>query len=70
MPQVVSQILIQGSKQKIYDVIKEMTAYPRFMPNLVSVEIIEQGEGTDLTRWVSDVDGRRIVWTERDNFYP
>ena len=70
MPQVVSQILIQGSKQKIYDVIKEMTAYPRFMPSLVSVEIIEQGEGTDLTRWVSDVDGRRIVWTERDNFYP
>ena len=70
MPQVVSQIVIQGSKQKIYDVIKDMTAYPRFMQNLLSVEILEQGENTDLTHWVSDVDGRRIVWTERDNFYP
>ena len=70
MPQVVSKIVIQGSKQKIYDVIKDMTAYPRFMQNLLSVEILEQGENTDLTHWVSDVDGRRIVWTERDNFYP
>lgn len=70
MPQVVSQIVIQGSKQKIYDVIKDMTAYPQFMQNLLSVEILEQGENTDLTHWVSDVDGRRIVWTERDNFYP
>jgi coenzyme Q-binding protein COQ10 len=70
MPQVVSQLVMRGSKEKIYAVIKEMTAYPRFMPNLVSVEVLEQGENTDLTHWVSDVDGRRIVWTERDTFYP
>lgn len=70
MPQVVSQLVMRGSKEKIYAVIKEMTAYPRFMPNLVSVEMLEQGENADLTHWVSDVDGRRIVWTERDKFYP
>ena len=70
MPQVVSQLVMRGSKEKIYAVIKEMTAYPRFMPNLVSVEMLEQGENTDLTHWVSDVDGRLIVWTERDKFYP
>lgn len=70
MPQVVSQIIIQGSKEKIYTVIKNMTDYPKFMQDLVSVEILEQGKETDITHWVSNVEGRRIAWTERDNFYP
>lgn len=70
MPQVVSQIIIRSSKEKIYTVIKNMKDYPKFMPDLISVEILEQGKDTDITHWISNVEGRRITWTERDNFYP
>ena len=40
------------------------------MKDLVSVEILERGEDYTVSHWVSNVDGRKIVWTERDTFYP
>ena len=40
------------------------------MKDLVSVEILERGENTTVSHWVSNVDGRKIVWTEKDTFYP
>lgn len=70
MPFVKSEIVIRGDRRDIYDVIRDMEAYPRFMKSLVSVEVLERGKDHDLSRWVSNVDGRRIVWTERDEFYP
>ena len=70
MPLVKSEIVLRGDKQKIYDVIKDMPSYPKFMKDLVSVEILEEGDNTDVSHWVSNVDGRKIVWTERDVFYP
>ena len=53
MPYVESKTTIKGDGAKIYDIIKDMAAYPNFMHDLVS-----------------NVDGRKIVWTERDTFYP
>ena len=70
MPFVKSEIVIKGEKQKIYDVIKDMASYPKFMKNLVSVEVLEEGENYDISHWVSNVDGRKIIWTERDDFDP
>ena len=70
MPFVKSEIVIKGEKQRIFDVIQDMASYPKFMKNLVSVEVLEKGENYDISHWVSNVDGRKIVWTERDDFYP
>ncbi|MGI6262887.1 MAG: type II toxin-antitoxin system RatA family toxin [Succiniclasticum sp.] len=70
MPFVKTEMVMRGEKQAIYDVIKDMVSYPKFMKNLESVEVLEQDGNTDLTHWVSNVDGRKIVWTERDVFYP
>ena len=70
MPFVKSEIVIKGDKQKIFDVIQDMASYPRFMKNLVSVEVLERGDNYDISHWVSNVDGRKIVWTERDDFFP
>lgn len=47
-----------------------MEDYPRFMESLVSVTVLERGKNYDISHWVSNVDGRKIVWTERDDFYP
>lgn len=70
MPYVEAKTLIRGDGHKIYDIVKNMEAYPNFMKDLVSVEILERGDNYDISHWVSNVDGRRIVWTERDDFYP
>ena len=53
MPFVKSEIVIKGEKQKIYDVIKDMASYPKFMKNLVSVEVLEEGENYDISHWGS-----------------
>lgn len=70
MPCVETKIVIKGDSQPIFAIIKNMEAYPSFMQDLVSVEVLERGENTTLSHWVSNVDGRKIVWTERDTFYP
>ena len=44
MPYVESKTTIKGDGAKIYDIIKDMAAYPNFMHDLVSVEILERGE--------------------------
>lgn len=70
MPYVETKTVIKGDGTKIYDIIKGVAAYPSFMKDLVSVEILERGEDYTISHWVSNVDGRKIVWTERDTFYP
>ena len=70
MPFVKSDILIKVNKNAIYQVIQNMEDYPRFMESLVSVTVLERGKNYDISHWVSNVDGRKIVWTERDDFYP
>ena len=70
MPYVESKITINGDDNKIYEIIKDMASYPNFMKDLVSVEILERGENYTISHWVTNADGRRIVWTERDTFYP
>ena len=61
---------IKAAPTKIYAIVKDRAAYPNFMKDLVSVEILERGENYTISHWVSNVDGRKIIWTERDTFYP
>ena len=58
MPCVETKIVINGDSKPIFEIIKNMEAYPSFMHDLVSVEILERGENTTVSHWVSNVDGR------------
>lgn len=68
MPYVEVTLDVSSEPGKIYPILKEMTKYPEFMPDLISVELLERKENTTLTRWVSNVDGKIIKWTELDIF--
>jgi coenzyme Q-binding protein COQ10 len=68
MPYVEVSLVVSGGPEKIYPILKDMEKYPEFMADLKSVEVIERSENTTLSRWVSNVDGRIIKWTERDIF--
>lgn len=68
MPFVEVKMPINSSREEIYPIIKDMEKYPQFMPDLVSVAVIERTDNTTTTKWVSNVDGRIIRWTELDTF--
>ncbi len=68
MPYVEVVMSIGCEKEKIYPIIKDMEKYPAFMKDLVSVEVIDRTETTTTTKWVSNVDGKIIKWTELDTF--
>ena len=67
MPYVEAKTTIKGSGKEIFDIVKDMAGYPSFMKDVISVDILEVGENYDVSHWVTNADGRRIVWTERDD---
>lgn len=68
MPCVETSLAIKGDCETIYAFIKDMEQYPRFMTNLISVEVLERTETTTITKWKSNVDGIEINWKELDSF--
>ncbi|MPM30713.1 hypothetical protein SDC9_77263 [bioreactor metagenome] len=68
MPYVEVALPVKAKPEEVYPILKEMDKYPDFMDDLKSVEIIDRKGNTTLTRWVSNVDGRIIKWTELDTF--
>lgn len=68
MPFVEVVISIDCNREKIYPILKDMEKYPEFMKDLVSVEILERTGHNTVSKWVSNVDGRVIKWTELDTF--
>lgn len=68
MPYVEVALVIHCGREKIYPILKDMEKYPQFMSDLVSVEVLERRDNSTVTKWVSNVDGRIIKWTELDTF--
>ena len=68
MPYVEVKLPVASSAALIYPIIRDMEKYPQFMKDLVSVEVLDRTANTTTTRWVSNVDGRIIRWTEVDVF--
>jgi len=68
VPYVEVTMPVRATPGEIYPILKEMDKYPEFMPDLVSVDVLERRDNTTITKWVSNVDGRIIRWTEQDIF--
>ena len=68
MPYVEVSLPVDCTPEKIYPILKNMEKYPEFMVDLKSVEVLERNGNTTVSRWVSNVDGRVIKWTELDTF--
>lgn len=68
MAYVERSILIEGPIEKVYELAKDMEAYPDFMPDVESVRVIEREPHRTVTEWETSVDGTPILWTEEDRF--
>lgn len=68
MPYIEVGVIVKAPMDAIYPILKDMERYPEFMPDLVSVKVLERQCSETITHWVSNIDGLTIQWTERDVF--
>ena len=68
MPYVEEQIFIAGELADVFAIARDMESYPKYMPDVESVTVLERGLNTTTTDWVTNVEGTPIVWTEVDEF--
>lgn len=68
MTYVVRSIEAKGDPRQAYELAKDMESFPKFMPDVQSVTVIDRGENSTVTDWVTEIDGTEIIWTEQDKF--
>ncbi|MHB2017772.1 MAG: type II toxin-antitoxin system RatA family toxin [Candidatus Xenobia bacterium] len=68
MPYVEASIFIQAEPVACYQIATDMEAYPRYMPDVESVTVVDREGNRTVTEWVTSVEGTPIVWTEEDLF--
>ncbi len=67
MARVEGSRLIRAPLEAVYDLAKRVEEFPRFMPDLERVTVLERRAGVpSVTEWVGIVEGRRIRWVEED----
>lgn len=53
---------------RVLRMITKVKDFPRFMPNVREIEILEQSNHSAVTRWAVDIEGLPIRWKEKDTF--
>ncbi|HYM68854.1 MAG TPA: SRPBCC family protein [bacterium] len=67
MARVEASTLIRAPLDHVYAVAKRVEDFPRFMPDLERVTVLERaGDVPTATEWVGVVEGRKIHWIEDD----
>ncbi len=68
MARVEASTEIHAPLAQVYQLAKDVEAFPQFMPDLHSVRVLERGDGETLTEWVGLVQGRKVRWVEEDHW--
>ena len=68
MPTVEVCNIINADRGKVFEVIKNMEIFPKFMRDVKTVKVLEYFENRIVTEWVTNVDGVPIQWIEEDIF--
>ena len=68
MPYVESSISIQGKREDVYELAKDMEQFPQYMPDVASVKVVERVDNSTVTEWETLVEEIPICWKEVDEF--
>ena len=68
MSYVESSITIQGRREAVYELAKDMERYPEYMPDVKSVKVVERNGNKTVTDWETSVEEIPICWKETDEF--
>jgi len=70
MPSIELSRYIGKPVDLVYDLICDLENYPKYMKNIVSIQVLERSNQMAVTLWVVEVDGVRLTWQETDVFFP
>lgn len=68
MARVEATTQIRAPLEDVYQVAKDVEEFPTFMPDVESVKVLEREGSRTLTQWVGVVQGRKVRWTEDDEW--
>jgi ribosome-associated toxin RatA of RatAB toxin-antitoxin module len=69
MARVEASTVIRAPLAEVYALAKRVEDFPRFMPDLERVTVLERDGGVPTaTEWVGVVEGRKIRWVEEDHW--
>ncbi len=68
MPTVTSEVTINAPVERVYEIASDIERFPEFMDDVDEVEILEQTEDRQVSRWAAAIKelNRQIKWTEED----
>lgn len=72
MATVESEVRVEAPVASVYEIARNIERFPEFMDDVVEVEIIEQTEERQVSRWVGLIEefNRTLKWTEEDYWDP
>jgi len=68
LPYVERSTVISADVNTVYQLARRMEDFPKYMPDVKDVTVLEQDGNGTTTRWHVHVIGRDLKWTERDTF--
>jgi uncharacterized membrane protein len=69
MPRVVVERVLRGAAaDRVWMIARQLTDYPRFMEQVVSIEVCEVPGVSNATSWVVLLNGNELRWIEADDF--
>lgn len=68
MPRVEVETFVRAPADHVYAVAKDVEQFPEFMPDVESLRVLERQGSRTLTAWVGRIQGRRVAWTEEDEW--
>lgn len=70
MPHVEVNRLVRAPREVVWKVASDFESFPRFMADLQSLQVLERGDGWEVSAWEGKLSGRIVRWTERAEFDP
>lgn len=68
MPYVESSIFIKGKPEDVFEIAKDMEKFPQYMKDVEEVNVLEKNGVSQISEWVTNIEGTPLIWTEEDNF--
>ncbi len=61
-------VVITQDKKKVYEFLKNIEGFPKFMKDIKKLEVIERKNNSLITSWEVSIDGVEIFWKEENIF--
>lgn len=68
MPIIESSITVNRSAREVYDLLKNMEAFPRFISGVEQIKVRRLSKTHVASEWSISVEGTKINWKEKDVF--